>query len=56
MTVATPPATSHAPTAAGSLEVAPLTIADRTFRSRLFLGTGKYPDFDVMSAALEASG
>jgi thiazole synthase len=38
------------------LEVAPLTIAGRTFRSRLFLGTGKYPDFDTMAAALEASG
>ena len=48
MTVATTPATS--------LEVEPLTIADRTFRSRLFLGTGKYTDFDTMSAALEASG
>ena len=24
--------------------VAPLTIADRTFRSRLILGTGKYTD------------
>src|SRR5688572_1451552 len=36
--------------------VEPLTIAGRTFRSRLFLGTGKYPDFDVMKAALEASG
>src|SRR6478672_10585536 len=38
------------------LEVAPLTIAGRTFRSRLFLGTGKYPDFQTMAAALEASG
>src|SRR5258706_16168305 len=37
-------------------EVEPLTIADRTFRSRLFLGTGKYPDFQTMAAALEASG
>jgi thiazole synthase len=36
--------------------VEPLTIAGRTFRSRLFLGTGKYPDFEVMKAALEASG
>ena len=26
------------------------------FNSRLFVGTGKYPDFDVMQAALEASG
>jgi thiazole synthase len=48
MAVANPPATS--------LEVEPLTIADRTFRSRLFLGTGKYTDVDIMSAALEASG
>jgi len=37
-------------------EVEPLTIADRTFRSRLFLGTGKYPDFQTMADALEASG
>lgn len=34
----------------------PLTIAGRTFRSRLFLGTGKYPDFQTMATALEASG
>ncbi len=39
-----------------SSEVAPLTIAGRVFRSRLFLGTGKYPDFETMAAALEASG
>jgi thiazole synthase len=39
-----------------ALEVEPLTIAGRTFRSRLFLGTGKYPDFPTMAAALEASG
>jgi thiazole synthase len=37
-------------------DVAPLTIAGRTFRSRLILGTGKYPDFPTMAAALEASG
>ena len=36
-------------------EVEPLTIADRTFRSRLFLGTGKYPDFETMATALDAS-
>jgi thiazole synthase len=41
---------------ATATEVEPLTIADRTFRSRLFLGTGKYPDFQTMAAALEASG
>jgi thiazole synthase len=38
------------------LEVEPLTIADRTFRSRLILGTGKYPDAEVMRRSLEASG
>jgi len=37
-------------------DVEPLTIAGRTFRSRLFLGTGKYPDFPAMAAALEISG
>ncbi|REJ85468.1 MAG: thiazole synthase [Acidobacteria bacterium] len=35
---------------------APLTIADRTFTSRLILGTGKYTSADVMLRALEASG
>jgi thiazole synthase len=34
----------------------PLVIAGRTFRSRLMVGTGKYTDFDVMRAAIEASG
>ena len=34
----------------------PLTIADRTFRSRLFLGTGKYTSPEVMVRALETSG
>jgi thiazole synthase len=48
--LATPPVSSTAP------EVAPLTLAGRTFRSRLILGTGKYPDFPTMAAALEASG
>ena len=33
-----------------------LVIAGRSFGSRLFLGTGKYKDFDTMKAALEASG
>ncbi len=37
-------------------EVEPLRIADRTFRSRLILGTGKYKDADTMKAAFEASG
>ncbi|MFN7132804.1 MAG: thiazole synthase, partial [Myxococcales bacterium] len=33
-----------------------LTIAGRTFHSRLLIGTGKYPDFATMKAAHEASG
>jgi thiazole synthase len=49
MTIAlTPPGTTF--------QVEPLTIAGRTFHSRLFLGTGKYPDFQTMAAALDASG
>ena len=32
------------------------TIAGRTFSSRLVVGTGKYPSFQVMKAAHEASG
>ncbi|QOJ13951.1 MAG: thiazole synthase [Planctomycetia bacterium] len=39
----------------------PLRIADFSFRSRLFVGTGKYlrdgePDYELMRAALDASG
>lgn len=34
----------------------PLTIAGETFRSRLFLGTGKYDSAETMTAALAASG
>lgn len=41
---------------APALEVAPLTLGGRTFRSRLILGTGKYKDYPTMEAALEASG
>ena len=33
-----------------------LTIGGRTFRSRLFVGTGKYADMAQTRAALEASG
>ncbi|KMY50068.1 thiazole synthase [Peribacillus loiseleuriae] len=32
-----------------------LKIADRTFRSRLLLGTGKYPSFDIQKKAVEVS-
>jgi thiazole synthase len=35
---------------------APLTIAGRTFTSRLVVGTGKYPDNQTMRDALDASG
>jgi len=34
----------------------PLVIADRTFKSRLLVGTGKYRDMDETRAAIEASG
>jgi thiazole synthase len=34
----------------------PLVIADRTFTSRLIVGTGKYPSYSVMVRAHEASG
>src|SRR5688572_16945040 len=33
-----------------------LVIAGRTFRSRLIVGTGKYPSHAIMRAAHEASG
>ena len=35
---------------------APLVIGPHSFRSRLILGTGKYPSAQVMKEALEASG
>jgi len=34
----------------------PLTIADRTLSSRLFLGTGKFSSNEIMRESLEASG
>ncbi|MBI5342570.1 MAG: thiazole synthase [Deltaproteobacteria bacterium] len=34
----------------------PLSIGGKTFRSRLLVGTGKYPDYPTMVRALEASG
>lgn len=34
----------------------PLIIAGKTFRSRLVVGTGKYPSHPIMQAAHEASG
>lgn len=38
------------------LQPAPFTLAGRTFRSRLILGTGKYADADTMMRSFEASG
>src|SRR5687767_5868000 len=38
-----------------SPEVAPLTLAGRTFHSRLILGTGKYADAETMLAAFAAA-
>jgi thiazole synthase len=35
---------------------ATLKFAGKEFRSRLIVGTGKYPDYHVMQKALEASG
>ena len=34
----------------------PLVLGERRFRSRLILGTGKYPDFETMRAAHDAAG
>jgi len=47
---------SPTPAASSRLEVEPLVVAGRSFRSRLILGTGKYRDFPTMEAALAASG
>ena len=33
-----------------------LELQDVTLTSRLIVGTGKYPDYETMQAALEASG
>jgi thiazole synthase len=43
-------------TADPSLEIEPLRIAERTFRSRLILGSGKYPSNDTMVRSFVASG
>lgn len=51
MTASTPYSTpDSAPTSP------PLHIAGRTYRSRLFVGTGKYKTYDLMRDALAASG
>ena len=38
------------------MQTGTLTIAGRSYPSRLIVGTGKYPDWDVMRRAIEASG
>jgi thiazole synthase len=37
-------------------EIPPLQLQEVTLTSRLVVGTGKYPDYETMQAALEASG
>lgn len=49
----TPASPSRA--AAPTLQDTPLTIAGRTFRSRLMTGSGKYDDFEVMRRSIAAS-
>ncbi len=39
-----------------SLESDPFVLGGRTFKSRLFVGTGKYSSFPVMKEALDKSG
>jgi thiazole synthase len=41
---------------AGAIDTDSWTVAGRTFRSRLIVGTGKYKDFAQNAAAVEASG
>jgi len=38
------------------MELEPYKVGPFTFKSRLFVGTGKYADFDQMNACLAASG
>src|SRR5262245_61113447 len=44
------------PAAASAPAADPLVIAGRVFTSRLIVGTGKYASFELMRAALDASG
>ena len=54
--VESPSSLSVEASAKAAAKAAPLVIAGRTFRSRLFLGTARYPNQQVMLDALEASG
>lgn len=49
-------ATTSATNQARELKDEPLRIGERTFRSRLLVGTGKYKSLEETEAALEASG
>lgn len=40
----------------GDAATDPFVVAGRTLRSRLFVGTGKFPSHEAMRAALDASG
>lgn len=48
--------TATAETVDTTRELAPMVIADRTFRSRLMVGTGKYKNNEEMVQSIEASG
>ena len=43
-------------TAVATLQDTPFTVAGRAFQSRLMVGTGKYPDNETMTRAIDASG
>ena len=43
-------------TAVAALRDTPFIVGGRAFQSRLMVGTGKYPDNDTMTRAIEASG
>lgn len=47
---------STTPNTAGDLGYTPLTIAGKTFNSRLFMGTAQYPNQQIMLDSLQASG
>src|SRR5499426_2252069 len=54
--MATTPTLETLPSAAPAEGADPFRFGDRTFTSRLIVGTGKYATFPLMKEALEASG
>ena len=54
--MATTPTLESPPSAAAAAAADPFRFGDRTFTSRLIVGTGKYATFPLMKEALEASG